>query len=75
MAKKIDESETSIAVFLDLAKAFETVDHKILLDKLHHYGIRGLPLDLMKSYLSGRKQCVKCEKHYSVFMDIECGVP
>ena len=68
----MDKSETSIAVFLDLAKAFETIQHQILLDKLHHYGI---PLELMKSYLSGRKQCVKCDKHYSVFMDIECGVP
>ena len=75
LAEKIDKSETSIAIFLDLAKAFETVDHQILLEKLHHYGIRGLPLELMKSYLSGRKQCVKCDNHYSVFMDIECRVP
>ena len=75
IAEKMDNSETSIVVFLDLAKAFETVNHKILLEKLEHYGIRGIPLELMKSYLSGRKQSVKCGNHFSVYMDIECGVP
>ena len=75
LAEKMDKSELSIAVFLDLAKAFETVNHQILLQKLHHYGVRGLPYELIKSYLSDRKQCVKCDKHYSVFMNIECGVP
>ena len=72
---KLDNSETSIVVFLDLSKAFETVNHQILLDKLHHYGIRGIAYDLLKSYLSNRKQCVKSGNHFSVFMDIECGVP
>ena len=45
-------------VFLDFNKAFDTIDHNNLLSKLERYGIRGLPLNLFKSYLSDRKQCV-----------------
>ena len=75
LAEKMDNSESCIVVFLDLAKAFETVDHKILLQKLYHYGIRGIAHELIKSYLSGRKQCVKCGNHFSVYMNVECGVP
>ena len=75
LLEKLDNSETSVAVFLDLSKAFETVNHRILMNKLYHYGIRGVAYDLIKSYLSNRKQCVKSGSHLSVFMDIECGVP
>ena len=71
----MDASETSIAVFLDLSKAFETVNHSILLDKLQNYGIRGLPLELMRSYLRGRKQRVKCGNHYSEYLNVVCGIP
>ena len=53
-----DKHEFAIGVFLDLTNAFETVDHFILLHKLHHVGIRGRNLDLMKSYLSERQQYV-----------------
>ena len=45
-----------ITTFIDLAKAFDTVNHNILLNKLENYGIRGLPLKLMESYLNNRKQ-------------------
>ena len=75
LLEKLDNSEKSIVVFLDLSKAFETVNHQILLDKLYHYGIRGIAYNLLKSYLSNRKQCVKSGNHFSVFMNIECGVP
>lgn len=75
LAKKLDDSETSIVVFLDLSKAFETVDHSILLDKLYFYGIRGIALELIKSYLENRKQRVKTGNHLSDFMEILCGVP
>ena len=75
LTEKIDASETSIAVFLDLSKAFETVNHSILLDKLQNYGIRGLPLKLMRSYLMGRKQRVKSGNHYSEYLDVICGIP
>ena len=52
-----------LGVFIDLSKAFDTIDHKILLNKLHNYGIRGSPYDLLKSYLSDRYQQVKIENH------------
>jgi hypothetical protein len=44
----IDRTETSVGIFLDLSKAFDTVNHEILFDTLEHYGIRGLPLQWKK---------------------------
>ena len=57
----LDKSKPLIISFLDLAKAFDTVNHKILIGKLEKYGIRGKTLELMNSYLSNRKQIVKLE--------------
>ena len=54
--KNLDKHEISAVLFLDLQKAFDSVNHSILLQKLSHYGVRGLPLDLMTSYLSNRRQ-------------------
>ena len=63
------------AVFLDLSKAFDTVPHDILLQKLEHYGVRGIALKLLESYLSNRKQFVSANGAQSSTKDITIGVP
>ena len=75
VSKAIDSNEYSIGVFLDLAKAFDTVNHRILLKKLSHYGIRGTQLNWFKSYLEGRTQCVVCNGFISDIGYITSGVP
>ena len=64
-----------MGVFLDLSKAFDTVNHNILLHKLEHLGIRGVVLEWFKSYLSNRKQVVKYKMAVSNSLTIKCGVP
>ena len=62
-------------MYLDLSKAFDTIDHNILLYKLEHYGFGGIVLDWFKSYLSNRTQYVYYNKCNSEKLDIICGVP
>ena len=75
LSSSIDNGEVTVGLFIDLAKAFDTVDHKILLNKLQHYGIRGIALKWFQSYLSNRKQCVTVNGQSSDFAIITCGVP
>jgi len=75
ITRAMDNNEYSIGIFLDLAKAFDTVDHKILFAKLEHYGIRGNALLWLKSYLSNRSQKVLSNGKSSKFQPIEFGVP
>lgn len=71
----LDKSKPIIAVFIDLAKAFDTVDHELLLTKLCNIGIRGNALMLIKSYLSNRSQVVRINNKYSKEEQIKSGVP
>ena len=64
-----------LALFIDLKKAFDTVDHTILLEKLNAYGFRGKFNDLILSYLTNRQQYVENTKSRSYKKPIECGVP
>ncbi len=54
----MENKKFSCCIFLDFAKAFDTVDHQILLKKLEYYGVRGVALEWFCSYLTGRKQSV-----------------
>ena len=71
---KIDSNEAICSIFLDLSKAFDTVNHQILLQKLYRYGIRGVPLQWFKSYLESRTQYVEVENVKSNPLSIQCGV-
>ena len=71
----LDKNRVGCGIFIDLQKAFDTVNHDILLKKLEHYGIRGTALSWFKSYLSDRKQFVSVNGISSLTSDITCGVP
>ena len=71
----LDKGDIVISVFLDLKKAFDTVDHHILLKKLFAYGIRGNSFKWFQSYLSNRSQYVMYDNKKSKTQYISCGVP
>jgi len=71
----LDKGEHVCGVFVDLQKAFDTVDHEILLAKLQHYGIRDKAFSLFKSYLSDRRQFVTISGRNSAEAIIRHGVP
>lgn len=73
--ESLDKKIPTISIFLDLSKAFDTVSHNKLLDKLYMYGIRGTVHDLIKSYLTDRRQYVQIGEIFSRPEIITYGVP
>ena len=73
--ESIDNGKYGCGIFIDLKKAFDTVNHKILLSKLEHYGIRGSLLKWFESYLTNRTQYVFLNGVSSDTMSMSCGVP
>ena len=71
----LDNKKSTIGIFIDLKKAFDTVNHGILTQKLNKYGIRGMSNIWIKSYLNERKQYVCMNNIHSQMLDITCGVP
>ena len=67
--------EKTLAIFIDLKKAFDTVDHKILIKKMEHYGIRGSSLNWFRNYLLEREQFVSINGVKSEVVRMVCGVP
>ena len=75
ITEALDNKEHVLGVFLDVSKAFDTVDHEILLNKMYKYGIRGQPLNWFTNYLSNRRQMVNYSNINSCQRFITCGVP
>ena len=70
-----ESKQTPLAIYMDLSKAFDTLDHTILLHKLEHYGVKGIELNWFKSYLCNRKQFVEIDGVKSNLETITTGVP
>ena len=75
-----EDGKYMLGIYLDIKKAFDAVNHEILINKLYKYGIRGVPLSLIKNYLTGRSQRVKLydrkgSKILSDELRVDCGVP
>ena len=75
ITSELDKGNTPLNIFLDLSKAFYTLDHKIMLYKLKYYEVTGPALELLRSYLSDRKQYVEFENVKSDSSNIKTGVP
>ena len=73
--KEIDGKYTSINIYIDLSKAFDTLHFDILLHKLYYYGVTSVSFELIRSYLTNRKQYVRFKTYKSDYMDIKSGVP
>ena len=75
IALSLDKGQHTIAAFLDIKKAFETIDHKILLEKLKHAGVGPQTLKLLHNYVSNRRQCVLYNGNESNSRNLSTGVP
>ena len=73
--KCFNDGNYALSLFIDLTKAFDTVDHEILLYKMNNYGIRGHANRFFCSYLTSRKQFTSINGIQSTLRDVQCGVP
>lgn len=73
--KSLENNMYTLGVFIDFSKAFDTINHEILVKKLEHYGIHGNLLKLLTNYMQNRKQYVIYGGTNSELLDITCGVP
>ena len=71
----LDEKETAFSVLLDLAKAFNSISHKVFLEKITKYGLSTEPIAMLDSFCSNRKQCVENGIEYSDWVTINHEVP
>ena len=71
----MDNGHIPVGIFIDLSKAFDIIDHNILLAKLVFYVVKGLSNELFKNYLTNRQQYVSLEEKSSIFLEIKMGVP
>ena len=71
----LNKNQNKIAVILDISRAFDTLDHNILLEKLHHAGVRGLAQAWFREYLKNRRQLVMVGGHTSSEQEVSCGIP
>ena len=75
ITQDLDKGKISISIFLDLSKAFDTLDHVILLQKLNYYGIKSVELKLFQDYLQNRTQYVSYDQTNFDMYRISTGVP
>ena len=76
LRQSFNENKFTVGVFIDLSKAFDTIDHEILLHKLKHYGVNGNILKWFSNYLSNRKQYIQYDKiNKTNCLNTKCGVP
>ena len=75
ITRRMEKGNIPITIYLDLSKAFDSLNHTILLDKLKFYGIQGSSLNLIENYLKNRKQCVEIYNIGPAFTNILTGVP
>ena len=75
ISSELDKGNFVVAIYIDLQKAFDVVDHSVLLDKLEKMGVRGVALSLLKTYLSNRRQYVTLNSADSAMLFNAAGVP
>ena len=75
ISKELNNKQYSIGIFLDFSKAFDTINHDILVDKLNYYGIRGTALHLIKNVVTNTVQFVNLNDVKSEYLPINCEVP